>query len=62
MNDMLELTCPSCKNTWKKSLREMEVVQDIYRDAHPHQKDKGVEYRTACPFCGTYVIVEVKED
>lgn len=61
MNDKVKLKCPRCGHKWEKSLREMERVEEVFRDAKEKPKDKTVKYRTQCPNDGTYVIVDVEE-
>ena len=64
MDDYIKLTCPRCKNNWKKSLNELERFEDIFRSSKGKEEPNGkiARYRTQCPVCGTYVVITVQED
>lgn len=65
MSDIIPLECPRCKHTWEKSLRMLERVEDIYRQAKGEPQPlsgKIANYRDQCPICGTYVIATVEAD
>ena len=62
MSDEVSITCPRCKFQWKQSLDELEKLASIYKPIDPYPKPDVEEYRTSCPKCGTYVVIEVAEE
>ena len=55
----IEITCPRCKHTWPEKIENLEKLdQEIYRDVPT--KKRVEQYRTRCPQCHTYFIVDVQ--
>ena len=60
MADNVELYCKHCGTSWQSSLEELKKV--IYRGAKKLEQKSTLDYRTACPKCGKFMIVKLQDD